>query len=78
MNMSQKQLDSLVKAASSRLGVSEAKLRSELEAGTFDSLMRKMAPGDAGRLQAALSDHEKTKAMLSSPQAREILKKLIK
>ncbi len=76
MDLNKNQIDSLVRTASKKLGVSEDKLRKELEAGTFDRLMAGMSKTDSDRLTAALSNPATAQALLSSPQARELMKKL--
>ncbi len=76
MNLNQNQINYLVKNASAKLGVSEKQLRSELEAGTFDRLLSTLPKNEASRLTAALSNPVTAQAMLSSPQAKELMKKL--
>lgn len=76
MNLNQNQINYLVKNASAKLGVSEQQLRDELSAGTFDRLMGTLPKNEAARLTAALSNPVTAQAVLSSPQARELMKKL--
>ncbi len=76
MNLYQNQINYLVKNASAKLGVSEKQLRSELEAGTFDRLLSTLPKNEASRLTAALSNPVTAQAVLSSPQAKELMKKL--
>lgn len=76
MNLNQNQINYLVKNASAKLGVSEKQLRSELEAGTFDRLLSTLPKNEASRLTAALSNPVTAQAVLSSPQAKELMKKL--
>lgn len=76
MNLNQNQINYLVKSASSKLGVSEEQLRKELQAGTFDRLLSTLPKNEATRLTAALSNPVTAQAVLSSPQAKELMKKL--
>lgn len=76
MNLNQNQINYLVKNASAKLGVSEQQLRRELEAGTFDRLLSTLPKSEASRLTAALSNPMTAQAVLSSPQAKELMKKL--
>ncbi|HIV11214.1 MAG TPA: hypothetical protein IAD28_05945 [Candidatus Faeciplasma avium] len=76
MELNQNQIDYLLRAASQKLGVSETKLRSELSAGTFDRLLGTLPGSEAKKLTAALSNPVTAQAVLSSPQAKELMKKL--
>ena len=76
MNLSKNQLDSLVAMTSKKLGVSENQLRTELQKGTFDRLLATLPKSDAAKLTAALSNPATAQAVLSSPQAKELMNKL--
>jgi len=76
MNLNQQQINYLVKNASAKLGVSEQQLREELSKGTFDRLMGTLPKNEAAKLTAALSNPMTAQAVLSSPQAKELMKKL--
>lgn len=76
MNLNQNQINYLVKNASAKLGVSEKQLRSELQAGTFDRLLNTLPRQEAAKLTQALSNPVTAQAVLASPQAKELMKKL--
>ena len=76
MNLNQNQINYLVKNASAKLGVSEQQLRDELSKGTFDRLMGTLPKNEAAKLTAALSNPMTAQAVLSSPQAKELMEKL--
>ncbi len=76
MNLSDKQIEFLIKNASAKLGVSEEQLRAELKDGTFDRLLGSLPKNEAARLTAALSNPATAQAVLSSPQAKELMKKI--
>lgn len=76
MNLSQSQQDTLIRSASQKLGVTEAQLRSELQKGTFDRLLATLPQNQAQMLTKALSNPSTASAILSSPQAKELMKKL--
>ncbi len=76
MNLNQNQINFIVKNASAKLGVSEQQLRDELAAGTFDRLMGSLPKQDAAKLTAALSNPVTAQAVISSPQAKELMKKI--
>ena len=42
-----------------------------------DNLLKKLSPKDAAMLQQALSDKETTARILATPQAQEIIRKLM-
>ncbi len=76
MNLSESQQEALIRSASKKLGVTESQLRSELKNGTFDRLLATLPPADAQKLTKALSNPLTASAILSSPQAKELMKKL--
>ena len=71
MNISKNQQEHLISMTSKKLGVPEDDLRRELQSGTFDRLL-----GDQKKLTAALSNPATAQAVLSSPQAKELMKKI--
>lgn len=76
MNLNQNQINYLVKNASAKLGVSEQQLRQELQAGTFDRLLATLPKNEAAKLTSALANPMTAQMVLSSPQAKELMKKL--
>lgn len=76
MNLNKNQVDSLVAMTSKKLGVPEQRLRTELENGTFDRLLSTLPRGDQQKLTAALSNPATAQAVLSSPQAKQLMQKL--
>lgn len=76
MNLSQSQQEALIKSASKKLGITESQLRTELQRGTFDRLLGSLPPSEAQKLTRALSNPATASAILSSPQAKELMKKL--
>lgn len=71
------QIDSIISQLSARLGTSENNIRSALQSGSYDRLLSKMDTRQTEKLNAILSDEEKAKKFLSSPQAQAIMKKLM-
>lgn len=76
MNISKNQQDALVAMTSKKLGVPEEKLKEELKNGTFDRLLSTLPKGDQQKLTAALSNPVTAQAVLSSPQAKQLMQKL--
>ena len=71
-----KQLNGLLNAVSQKIGVSPEKLRSELEAGKFDSAIAAMNKNDAAKFQQAVNNPKLVEKMMSTPQAKALYKKL--
>ncbi len=76
MNISKNQQEYLVSMTSKKLGVPEAELRRELQNGTFDRLLGTLPRGDQQKLTAALSNPATAQAVLASPQAKELMRKI--
>lgn len=76
MNLSKNQLDSLISMTSKKLGVTETQLRTELQNGTFDRMLKSLPQSDQSKLTAALSNPATAQMVLSSPQAKELMNKL--
>ncbi len=69
-------LENLIAITSKKMGVSPQSLRADLKNGTFDRALSKLSPQDSQKLQKALSDPKLAQMILSSPQAKEIFKKI--
>ena len=76
LNLNEKQLSELLKIAGEKLGTSPQKLENELKSGKFDKALFELPKGQAEMLKAALSDPKKAQAILQTPQAQAIYKKL--
>lgn len=76
MNISKNQQEQLITMTSKKLGVPEEQLRRELQSGTFDRLLSTLPKNDQQKLTAALSNPVTAQAVLSSPQAKQLMQKL--
>ena len=76
MNLSKEQLDALIGTVSQKSGISKEQLQSELQKGTFDSLLSTLPAGEAQKLMAALANPATAGILLNTPQAKELIKKL--
>ena len=72
----EKKLSGLLGAVSKKIGVSPEKLKSELEAGKFDSTLSAMDKKDAAKFQRALNDPKLVERLMSTPQAQALYNKL--
>lgn len=71
-----KKLNGLLNVVSKKIGVSPEKLRSELEAGKFDSALSAMNQNDAARFRQAVNNPALVEKMMSTPQAQALYRKL--
>ena len=69
-NMNPQQVDQLLQAASKKLGVPPEQLRSELESGKYDKVLKNMSQKDSAMLQKVMEK------LISSPQAKALYQKL--
>lgn len=75
-NIDRKSLNGLLEVVSKKIGVSSEKLKSELEAGKFDSALSGMSKSDAAKFQQAVNNPKLVEKLMSTPQAKAIYKKL--
>lgn len=75
-NIDPKQLTGLLQAVSRKIGIPAEQLRSELEAGKFDSAIAAMDKKDAARFRQAVKDPKMVEKMMSTPQAMALYQKL--
>ena len=71
-----KKLNGLLNVVSKKIGVAPEKLRSELEAGKFDSALSAMNQNDAARFRQAVNNPALVEKMMSTPQAQALYRKL--
>ncbi len=76
MNLSPSQLEMLIATVSKKSGIPRDKLVSELNKGTFDSLMSTLPDGEQKKLTNTLSNPTTLSKLLNTPQAKELMKKL--
>ncbi len=69
-------LSGLLNVVSKKIGVPADKLRSELEAGKFDSALSAMSGSDAAKFRQAVNNPQLVEKMMSTPQAKALYKKL--
>lgn len=75
-NFDSKNLAGLLNVVSKKIGVPPEKLKSELEAGKFDSALAGMNKADAAKFQQAVNNPQIVEKLMSSPQAKALYKKL--
>lgn len=75
-NIDPAKLEGLLGAVSKKIGVPADKLRSDLEAGKFDSALSAMSGSDAAKFRQAVNNPKLVEKMMSTPQAKALYKKL--
>ena len=75
-NMNPQQVDQLLQAASEKLGVPPEQLRSELESGKYDKVLKNMSQKDSAMLQKVMQNPKMMEKLISSPQAKALYQKL--
>ena len=69
-------INNLLSQLSKKLGVSSNEITSAAQNGDVQSLLKNADSEEAKQFNAVLSDTEKTKQVLNSPQAKAIMKLL--
>ncbi len=69
-------VNNLLSQLSKKLGVSSNEITSAAQKGDVQSLLKNADSEEAKQFNAVLSDPEKTKQVLNSPQAKAIMKLL--
>ena len=75
-NMNPQQVDQLLQAASKKLRVPPEQLRSELESGKYDKVLKNMSQKDSAMLQKVMQNPKMMEKLISSPQAKALYQKL--
>lgn len=71
------QIERMLLSLSQRLDTPVADIRSALEGGSMHKLISKMDKKQSDKIEEILSDEEKAKKLLSTPQAQALMKKLM-
>ena len=71
------ELDALIRTVAAQVGADPESIRSSVQGGSPDDLLKQLGSKDAAMLQQALSNRETTARILASPQAQEIIRKLM-
>lgn len=78
LNMNQKQLDMLSKMAKKKTGLDVNEMKQSIENGSIDQFLNKNMSADAAeQLKRVLTDKKVAEQMLNTPEARELMKKLL-
>ena len=72
-NMSNNQLEALLKLTAQRMGTTPEALKQAAQNGDLSRMMGNMDQNQSAAMQKVLNDPEAAKKMLSSPQAQKLL-----
>ena len=79
MNLNNNDMNKLLRNASKKSGVDINGLKKAADSGNLDDFINKNLSGEASaKLKSVLSDKAQTEKLLSTPQAKELLKNLLK
>ena len=67
---------SVVAGSKQKLGVPPEQLKSELESGKYDKVLKNMSQKDSAMLQKVMQNPKMVEKLISSPQAKALYQKL--
>lgn len=73
----QQQLNEILKSLSQKLNTTPENLKSAVEQGNLQDITKTMDSSQAEKLNKVLSDPNMTQKLMSTPQAQELMKKLM-
>lgn len=76
MNLNQKGMDALLGMASKKFGTTPENLKSDIQKGNLDNVMKGMNTAESQKLKQALSDKDMMNKVMNSPEAQALIKKL--
>lgn len=71
-----KKVNKLLGEVSKKYGISKEQLESAAQSSNIENLLKNTNPNQSKQIESVLSDPEKTKKLLQSPQAQALMKLL--
>ena len=71
-----KKVNKLLGEVSKKYGISKEQLESAAQSGNIENLLKNTNPTQSTQIESVLSDPEKAKKLLQSPQAQALMKLL--
>lgn len=71
-----KKVNKLLGEVSKKYGISKEQLESAAQSGNIENLLKNTKPNQSKQIESVLSDPEKAKKLLQSPQAQALMKLL--
>lgn len=79
MNLSDEQMKKIMKNASQKSGMDLNKMKVAADSGNLDDFIGKnLSPEASKKVKSILSDKSSAEKLLNTPEAKELLKKLMK
>ncbi len=79
MNLNDEQMKKLMKNASKKSGMDLNKMKAAADSGNLDDFIGKnLSPEASKKVKSVLSDKASAEKLLNTPEAKELLKKLLK
>lgn len=79
MNFNDEQMKKIMKNASKKSGMDLGKIKAAADNGNLDDFIGKnLSPEASKKVKSVLSDKASAEKLLSTPEAKELLKKLMK
>lgn len=69
--------EELLKTASKHLGIDPDQLKKSAQSGDLSGTLKNLSPNDAKKIEKVLTDKNAAEKLLSTPKARELLKKFL-
>ena len=69
------QINILIKKISERMGTPESEIKSAVSNSSYSKLLEKLPSDKARQMEEILSDEDKAKEFLNTPQAKAIIKR---
>ncbi len=76
-NENNRDFENLLKSVSNQLGKSPEELTQASQNGDIENLLGNLNPSDAQKIKKILSDKNMSNKILSTPQAQNLIKKLL-
>lgn len=76
-NISPETINKLLAMAGQKMGTDPMKLKSQLEAGAFEDVIKKMPKGQSTMVNSMLNNPQALQELLNSPKAQKLLKDLM-
>lgn len=73
----QKELNAMLDALYKKMGTTPQDLKQSAQNGQLDRIIRSLNPNDSQKLQEVLQNPEAANQLLNSPQAQQLIKKLM-
>lgn len=76
-NINREQVENLLKKVSSHLGKTPQEMENAVKQGNLTQTLNNLSSSDAQKIQKVLSDKNAASKLLSTPQAQQMIKKLL-